>query len=392
MRPRDLLVIAHSHFPWDPRIRKQVAAALDAGLHVDVICLRGAGEPAHEEAGRLRIRRLPVRRDRGRGVLGYALEYLWFGMLAGFVASGLFIRRRHRVVHVHNIPDELVFAALLPRLAGAHVVLDIHDFMPELFATRFGLARESLFVRALGLLERWSCAFAHTVVVTHERGRRRLIGLGVRPEKIVVVMNTARMPALQPTPARRPGPFTVLYHGILSDVYDLETAVHAMASLRDDGVDDIVLRLVGDGPRRDALRELAAAFGVADRVRLDDAVPAEGVPALLEQADAGFAVLRGGGHQQVALPTKMFEVIAHGLPVVTSRTLVIEDHFDEASVLFVPPGDGAALARALRRLRDEPELRERLARHAWQATWPIRWQEMAARYVRLVSGRGQEAT
>lgn len=385
MIERDLLVVAHSHFPWDPRIRKQVTAALDAGLSVDVVCLRGDEEAAREEIGRLRIRRLPVRRDRGRGALGYALEYLTFGVLAMFMVGRLWLRHRHRVVHAHNIPDELVFAALVPRLCGARVMLDIHDFMPELFATRYDLRPDSTFVRALALLERWSCAFAHTVIVTHERGRRRLIGVGVPAAKIVVIMNTAPLHDTRPA-RRRSGPFTVLYHGILSDVYDLETAVRAIALLREQGVEDVALRLVGAGPRHEALRTLVRELGVGGHVRIEDQVPAEHVPELLEHADAGYAVTRAGRHQEIALPTKMFEMIAHGLPVVTSRAPVIMDHFDDAAVLYVQPADAAEIAAALRRLRDEPELARRLAERAWEATWPIRWQAMAARYVRLVRG------
>ncbi|HEX6588876.1 MAG TPA: glycosyltransferase [Longimicrobiales bacterium] len=389
MKSRDLLVIAHSYYPWDPRIRKQVTAALDAGLTVDVVCLRDAGEPARSEQGALRVRRLAIRRDRGRGVAGYAFEYLSFGVLAFFVASALFVRHRHRVVQAHNIPDELVFAALLPRLAGAHVVLDIHDFMPELFATRYGLADEHAVVRLLRMMEQWSCALAQTVIVTHERGRRRLLERGVAPEKLVVVMNTAPMPDAPPVRTRSDR-FRVLYHGILSDVYDLETAVRAIGLLRDQGVTDVELWLVGDGPRRNRLRTLIDELGLGAQVRLDGAIAAEQVPALIEQADAGFAVLADGEHQQIALPTKMFEVVAHGLPVVTSRTLVIGDHFDESAALFVKAGDAPALAGAMRRLRDDAGYARSLAEGAWRATWPIRWQEMARRYVELVARRGAE--
>ena len=47
-------------------------------------------------------------------------------------------RRRFDVVHLHNPPDFLIVAALVPKLLGARVIFDVHDLSPEMFAMRFG--------------------------------------------------------------------------------------------------------------------------------------------------------------------------------------------------------------------------------------------------------------
>ena len=51
-------------------------------------------------------------------------------------------RRPYDLVHVHNVPDFLVFTAWRPKLDGAGIILDIHDIVPELFASKFGAAPE----------------------------------------------------------------------------------------------------------------------------------------------------------------------------------------------------------------------------------------------------------
>ena len=97
--------------------------------------------------------------------------------------------RRYDLVHVHNMPDVLVFAALVPRMLGAKVILDLHDPMPELMQTIFGLKESSLGVRLLKRLEKWSVAFADLAVTVNLACKRIYESRGCSPEKMIVVMN-----------------------------------------------------------------------------------------------------------------------------------------------------------------------------------------------------------
>jgi hypothetical protein len=143
-----VLMITHSYYLRDPRVRREAEALAEAGYTVDVICLRDQGEPYRSEVNGVRIYRVPLRRCRG-GFLRYLFEYLAFFVLSGLLLSALQLRRRYRLVHVHNMPNFLVFATLLPRLFGAKVILDMHDPMPELFQLQFKLAPRHWIVRLL---------------------------------------------------------------------------------------------------------------------------------------------------------------------------------------------------------------------------------------------------
>jgi len=68
------------------------------------------------------------------GLIAQLLEYLAFFALASFKLIALHIQKRYNVVQVHNLPDWLVFVALIPKLSGARVILDLHDLMPEFYA------------------------------------------------------------------------------------------------------------------------------------------------------------------------------------------------------------------------------------------------------------------
>ena len=90
-------------------------------------------------------------------------------------------------VHVHNLPDFLVLAGLVPRLAGRKVVLDVHDSIPETFATKF--SGSSTLWKVLCLEERLSTLLAHRVICVNDPQRDTLVGRGISASKTFVSMN-----------------------------------------------------------------------------------------------------------------------------------------------------------------------------------------------------------
>src|SRR5687767_13192959 len=164
---RRVAMLAHTYYLRDPRVRREAEALAAQGVEVHVICLREPRKTGAEREARhaivngVRIHRLPVSRRRG-GVLRYLYEYMAVGLAGAVKLASLHLRRRLHVVHVHNMPDILVLAALVPRLFGSTVVLDVHDPMPELY-TSWNHRADSLLVRLLRIQERISHAFAHRI-------------------------------------------------------------------------------------------------------------------------------------------------------------------------------------------------------------------------------------
>src|SRR5262249_28530629 len=125
-------VLLFSHYPADPRPRRAAEALTEEGVTIDLICLQeNADEPRNEIVNGVNVTRVPLKRRR-RGAFTYMWQYTAFIIVSGAYVTLRSIRKRYDFVHVHNMPDFLVFSALVPKLLGAKVVLDLHDPMPEL--------------------------------------------------------------------------------------------------------------------------------------------------------------------------------------------------------------------------------------------------------------------
>src|SRR5437588_544209 len=119
----------------------------------------------------------------------YFLQYSVFLLSAFFLLALRSLTRRFDLIHVHNMPDLLVFSALVPKLLGAKVILDLHDPMPELMMTIFGLEASSPAVRLLKGLEKLSLTFADAVLTVNKACKKIFSVRSCPAEKISVVMN-----------------------------------------------------------------------------------------------------------------------------------------------------------------------------------------------------------
>jgi glycosyltransferase involved in cell wall biosynthesis len=381
-------MIVHSSYPADPRVRRESEALLADGWAVDVICLRDRGQRPRERCDGAQVYRMPLRRHRGRGLLVYLLEYLAFFALASLRVGALQLQRRYDLVQVHNMPDFLVFTALLPRLLGARVVLDIHDLVPELYMLKFGGSAGHPVVRLTRWMERRSTAFADHVLTAGEPFRRRLIRRGVSEARVTVVMNSADPQLFRVDPSAAPAAraddtFTLIYHGGLFERYGLDIAIRAVDRLRD-AIPGLRLVIYGQGEAEPALRSLIAELKLADRVLLGGAQPLDAIPALIRAADLGVVPYRQNPFTDLLYPTKTFEYLALGVPVVMARTAAVAELFGDVADLFTPPEDVDQLAERILALeRDRPRL-ARLLQAAQRAYAPYSWERQRQTYVTLI--------
>lgn len=383
-------MIVHAYYEEDPRVRREAEALVARGRPVDVIALRLPGEPSTGVLNGVRIRRLDVQRHQGAGLWVYLREYLSFLIRSGWVATKAYRSRRYRVIQVHSLPDFLVFAAVPVKLAGAKVILDLHEAMPEFFRTRFPNVRNPLVHHALLLQERLSIAFADRVFSVNELMADRLLELGVDPAKLTIVPNSPNLDlfdaAAHPRRAfRDDGALRVVYTGALTPTYELDVVVDAIARLVADRPDlDIRLELYGRGDSEDPLRRRIADLEIADRVTFHGRIPIEDVPAAVAAADIGIAPTRLDEFTAVTMSTKVFEYAAMGKPVVASRLPLIERTFTPDTVLTYPSGDAAAIAAAIARLADDPLEREARVAKTVARVRELGWAAEADRYSAVV--------
>jgi glycosyltransferase involved in cell wall biosynthesis len=354
-----------------------------------VICVPDAGQPPQETIGGVRVFRAPVTRQRNGGPLAYLREYGAFFVHAALRLARLHGQRRYDVVQAHNMPDFLVFVGLLPRLFGARVVLDIHDLVPEFYSVRFGLPVSHPVVRATRWVQKLSARFADHVLTAGEPFRRRIIASGIAPEKVTSIMNSPD-PALfgahaaRPETPRRPGDFVLAYHGTLSEYNDLGVVLAALAELRAEAP-GLRLHIYGRGRSLPALQAQAAALGLDGRVRFLGFRPLDEMPGLIAAADAGVVPQRPSVFTSLNYPTKAFEYIALGKPVLMGSTPALEEMFGHIAGMFFQPDDPAELAARLRALLADPGLAPRLAAQQQQVCDHFAWPGEKRRYVAAIT-------
>jgi len=394
-RPLRAAMLTHSYYEEDARVRREAESLVARGWQVDVYALRRAGEPEHDMVDGVRLRRLPVSRHQGAGIATYLREYVEFLALAGAAVTRAQPRRRYRLLQVHTLPDFLVFAGLPLRLAGVPLVLDLHEAMPEFFRMRFPRAANPLAYRGLRLQERMSIAAASAVVTVNDALASRLHHIGVRPEKVTVVMNTPDLrlfdrAAHAPRDFMEDGTLRLIYAGALTPVYELDVLIGAVAILGAQRPElPVRLDIYGRGDQDELLRSQTRTVGVADRVTLHGRIPLEEVPAAVARADIGVAPTRRDPMTDLSLSTKVFEYSAMGKPVVASRLPTVEHYFPADTLALYPPGDAVRLADAVLGLVDRPN--ERAARVAGteRCADSLSWQRQAGRYVDLLERLAQ---
>ncbi len=366
-------------------------ALVGRGHTVDVLCLQLPGQPAEEVLNGVQIVRLPETRHQGAGAAAYLKEYGRFFFLAGAE-----LRRRHRaapyaLVQVHNPPDALVFCTFAiqgPR-RRVPIVLDLRELVPELFMSRFGLARGSLVVRVLTWVERLACGYASAALVLHARHHRLMVSRGISEKKLTQVMNCPDERIFgrgEPKGHRSSvdeGRFTVINHGGILQRYGVDVLVEAIARVRPQ-IPGIRLELYGTGDYQPQIEQLIRELELGDVVRLHGQRPIEEMPAAIAAADVGVAPLKQDVFTDCGLPTKLLEYVMLGVPAIASRTATTADYFDENMVLLFEPGNAADLAAKLLQVHRDPEAARGRAKCARSFTDQHNWRTESATYVRTI--------
>ena len=386
---RPVVLVTHSYYEEDPRVRRQAEAILAAGRPVDVISLRRPGDPPEGVVAGVNVRRLDVQRHQGAGLGTYLGEYLSFFVRVGLRLVRTQPRRHYALVQVATLPDWLVLAALPLRLAGVPVLLDLHESMPDFFRSRFPRAANPAVHWALRVAERTSVAAASHAITVNEALRDRLVGLGVAPGHIDVVRNTPSLARFDPRahPPRAfmaDGTLRLVYAGALTPTYELEVAVAALGLLPDvRPALQVELDVYGRGDSRPSLEAQAAKLGVADRIRFKGRIPLEDVPAAIAASDIGLAPTRRDAFTDASLSTKILEYAAMGRAAVASRLPLVERTFGTAVATY-EPGDAGSLAATILRVVDDEPGRAQAINRASALVATMSWEGDAPGYLALL--------
>ena len=377
-RPRKrVCMVTYSHYETDNRVMRYAEALAERGDHVDVVALsRSRGQAEKETVAGVNLYRIQARPAKGqRAKLDYLMPLARFLLASSIWLVRNHLRRRYDLVHVHNVPDFLVFSALIPKLMGAKVILDIHDILPEFYVSKFNVSRGALTVKALLFIERLCARIADHVILANHLWFDKYTQRAASAVKCSVFINYVDMRRFRPgRRTRTDNRIIVLFPGGLQWHQGVDIAIRAFQKVLQK-FPNAEFHIYGDGSMKPELVALASELGLDGKVRFFDPVPADQIVEIMANADVGVVPKRADSFGNEAYSTKILEFMAVGVPVVVSDTKIDRFYFDDSVVKFFASGDENALADAMLLLIGNKATRaglvakgyEYVARNSWDA-------------------------
>ncbi len=343
-------MVVYSYFPDDERLRREAEALINGGYDVSVLCMKYPQEVTEEIVFGVKVYRLSMSSKRANK-LKYILLYAAFFFRAFFKLTILYFRNKYDIIHVHNMPDFLVFLGIIPKIFGAKIILDLHDPSPEIFMTKFSSKNDTILTKVLKLQEKLSIKFSNTVITTNKAFLDRFVERGCPNNKINIIMNTPQESIFHSvTNSNRSrfeqNKFIIMYHGSIVERHGLDILVRA-AKLLIDRIPNLEVNIFGDGEFVPSFLKEVSNLKLDDIVKYHSKVTLDEIAETIPEIDVGVIPNRIGPFTQINLPVRIFEYLCMKKPVVVPRTKGIMDYFDDNSIFFFEAENDSDLANTI---------------------------------------------
>jgi glycosyltransferase involved in cell wall biosynthesis len=385
-------MIAYAQYSYDARIKGYVKSIEEAGGTVDLLVLSENNQNNCEQSKSSRIFYLTKKYQGGNKLL-YIWSYLAFMLASCIKISLLSLNERYDAVHVHNMPNIIVFAAIVPKLQGANIFLDIHDLMMTNYMAKFGSDTKDIPVKMLIMEQKISASFASHVLCADHMQKEYLQNVcKIAESKLTVIMNLPDEKTFKRLPKNDSNEkFRLIYHGTIAKRLGIDLMLEAMAKMV--GKIPVHLSIYGAG---DFLEE---ALRLAGTLRLDDDsvyfsksfFPTEMVPHIVRNMDLGII----GNRKTLAtdrfmMPVKLLEYVYLGIPVVAPRLNIIKMYFNEGMIKYYEPENVDELARCIVELYRSPHERNNLVQQASKFYEEHGWKIQSEKYLDLLTMKKAE--
>lgn len=330
-----------------------------------------------ERCGSLDVSRLWVYAPGKKSMLNRLISYLSFAV--GATLIGLLRRQSWDVILCANGGFFTGIAAwLIGAPKGIPFIYNVQDLYPEV-PVAAGQLRNRYAIEILRRTEAFMYRKARQVSVISTPMRDNLLGKNISPEKISVIPNFVDCEFIRPLARANEfsqvhgldDKFVVMHAGNLGYVYDFDSLLSAAKALEQER--DMVFLIVGDGVAKAALERRAQELSLQNVLYLPFQPRAQ-LPWLRATADVQVSLYKSGAARH-SMPSKIYEIMASGRPLLASaerHSAVWQLVEDTDCGVCVEPENAEQLTEAIRRLRDDVELRNRCAvngRRAAQALY-----------------------
>lgn len=383
---RRICMISFSAYESDNRVMRYAEALASRGDAVDVLAVKKNSDQGDtERIHGVLVHRLQERTKKNQQRKNaYLLPLLKFWWRCSVWLMRRQLREHYDLIHVHNVPDFLVFISWFSKLLGTKIVLDIHDLLPEFFASKFRGNARPFEIILLKQAERLCAKFADHVIISNHLWHETFISRSASPDKCSVFLNYVDQNIFQPRiRTRNDGKFIVLFPGGLQWHQGLDIAIRAFERVAE-VISQSEFHIYGDGNMRDELTLLARRLGLDGKVQFHNPLPLRAISDVMADADLGVVPKRANSFGNEAYSTKILEFMSLGVPVIVSDTKIDRHYFDDSVVRFFESGNVDALARAIIELLNDENLRRQMAARAMDYAAQNSWETHRGKYFELV--------
>ncbi|MEW6754155.1 MAG: glycosyltransferase family 4 protein [Candidatus Latescibacterota bacterium] len=374
-----ICLLSSVHGAQDTRIyHKQARTLAAAGFQTVVIARRDA--PAAAACG---VRMVELGPASSR----------WVRMLGTVRIAWLAWRQKAALYALHD-PELLPVGVLLKVATRRCVVYDVHEDVAKQIGNKEWLASwaRSLLARLYTGVERLCLPFIDGIVIAEESYRPNYPG-----RRVTAVLNyplLQHQPHLQSAPRLSGGRPTLVYAGSIRAVRGLFTMLEVVRRLHG-AFPDLLFYLVGGigiAAQEEGARRFIAEHGLGDAVVLTGRVPHDHVADYIARADVGLALLHPQPNFSDSLPTKLFEYMLMGKPVVVSDFPLWRRVVSEAGCgVAVDPLDLEGVERAIAGLLRSPQEAAQMGQMGREAVlqryrWEHEGEKLVAFYRELLAG------
>jgi glycosyltransferase involved in cell wall biosynthesis len=383
--PKRVCMVSHSVYRSDMRVMRYAEALAQRGDHVDVLGVQGSRDEKVERVGNVNVYNLQLRpAKKERSKISFLVPLLRFLCSASAWIAREHARRPYDLLHIHNVPDFLVFAAVWPKIAGAKVILDIHDIVPEFYASKFHVRENSLPIFLLKSVERASAKMADRVIISNHLWLEKFASRTGANGKCSVFINNVDGKIFHPRArTRQDDKKIVIFPGGLQWHQGLDIAIRAFEKVRR-AIPHAEFHIYGDGNMKETLLSLSGDLGLKEAVRFFDPLPVHKIARIMAEADLGVVPKRADSFGNEAYSTKIMEFMSTGVPVVVSNTRIDRFYFSDSVVRFFESGNSDALAEAMIDVLGNSELAHRMVKNGQEYARSHSWERRQGEYLRLV--------
>jgi glycosyltransferase involved in cell wall biosynthesis len=231
-----------------------------------------------------------------------------------------------------------------------------------------------------------SIRFAHAVLTPNRAFRELFIQRGSPPDKIHIVMNSPQEDIFQPADTLADGlhdGFIIMYHGTIAERNGLGFALDAIDRLRAT-IEKLQFVVYGEGDYLDRFLAKIEELKLSDCVSYRGHVSLETIAREIPSADIGLIPNIRSPFTELNLPTRIFEYLAVGRPVIAPRTKGILDYFDDKSLFLFEPGEVQSLVECISAVYSDHKRLEQVYVAGGKIYQNYRWELQSKHFTQIV--------